>query len=241
MPRPCDGLGDSHASSMPQRSLKGDPPPHSRHSPRSGHRSAAPPDLTASHIPCAHKFRTRGRYTNAAIGRDGAPGSSSRAWSASASPSPARLRFCSEDLLVERVLRCVIGQLDLGWRRWLGLLRRDRRRVWYAHEAVRPALGPQAQTGSPAAAGARLSPVRRRRRGGGRRSPRRPAVLCNERGAGQPDLLCQAGDPVRDGGIRAVVVDVGVAAGQDRVAPPFEDLLLAILSPAAALGDHRDG
>jgi hypothetical protein len=35
-------------------------------------------------------------------------------------------------------------------------------------------------------------------------------------------------------------MDVGVAPGQDRVAPPFEDLLLAILSSAAALGDHRD-
>jgi uncharacterized protein DUF2442 len=38
-----------------------------------------------------------------------------------------------------------------------------------------------------------------------------------------------------------VVANACVAAGQDRVAPRVEDHLLAILAPAAALGDYRNG
>jgi hypothetical protein len=45
---------------------------------------------------------------------------------------------------------------------------------------------------------------------------------------------------VRDGCAGAVVVNGGVASGQDFVVPSLEDHLLRILAAAAALGDQRD-
>jgi hypothetical protein len=45
---------------------------------------------------------------------------------------------------------------------------------------------------------------------------------------------------VGDGRTGAVIANACVAAGQDRVTPALKDQLLAILTPAAALGDHRD-
>lgn len=62
----------------------------------------------------------------------------------------------------------------------------------------------------------------------------------NKSGAGS-GLAGQALDPDRDGCRGAVIVNAGVLPGPDRILPPFEDALLAILAAPAALGDHGDG
>jgi hypothetical protein len=54
-------------------------------------------------------------------------------------------------------------------------------------------------------------------------------------------FFSQAVDRARDGIVCAVVEHRGVLTGVNRVAPPFEDLLLPVLAPSSAFSDQGDG